>query len=150
MEPDGWMLVGLPANFLAGTGTEGIEDDGLAEVASGTLLGRPISVRFTPVSYTWSWGDGSSDTVATTGRTWEDLGLRRFSETATSHVYRERGAVAVTLDVAYAVEYSFDGSAWTGVTGTVSTAAAIDAYVGTAKTVLVDGNCTDHPDDPGC
>jgi hypothetical protein len=146
MEPSGWMLTGLPANFIADT------EAGRAafEETVGTLLGGPISVRFTPTAYTWSWGDGSSDTVATAGRTWEELGVPRFSETATSHVYGERGTVTVSLQITHRVEYSLGGAPWTSVVGTVATSAAIDAYVGTARTVLVDGDCTEHPDDPGC
>jgi hypothetical protein len=146
MEPSGWMLRGLPANFIADT----VAGRAQSEETAGTLLGRPISVRFTPTSYTWSWGDGSSDTVTTAGRTWDELGVPRFTPTATSHVYDERGTVTVSLEIAHRVEYSLNGAPWTTVVGTVATAASIDAYVGTARTVLVDGDCTQHPDDPGC
>ncbi|RWZ53152.1 hypothetical protein ELQ90_04310 [Labedella phragmitis] len=146
MEPSGWMLTGLPANFIADTAA----GRAASEETEGRLLERPISVRFTPTSYTWSWGDGSSDTVATAGRTWDELGVPRFTETATSHVYDERGTVTVSLEISYRVEYSLGGAPWTTVAGTVATGATIGAYVGTARTVLVDGDCIENPDDPGC
>jgi hypothetical protein len=146
MEPSGWMLTGLPANFIADT----VAGRAAPEETIGVLLGRPISLRFTPTSYTWSWGDGSSDTVTTAGRTWEELGVPRFTETDTSHVYDERGTVTVSLEIAHRVEYSVDGAPWTTVVGTVATAATVEAYVGTARTVLVDGDCIDHLDGAGC
>ncbi|RUR01506.1 hypothetical protein ELQ94_08420 [Labedella endophytica] len=141
MEPNGWMLRGLPANFIA---------DPRDETTGGTLLGRPIDVRFTPVSYTWTWGDGTADTVTEPGRTWEELRLPRFSETPTSHVYTERGTMTVGLDVAYAVAFRFDGGDWVTVDGSVSAQTTLDAYVGSAQTVLVPGDCRADPVAIGC
>lgn len=141
MEPDGWMLRGLPANFIADTSQQTV---------NGTLLGRPIDVRFAPSSFTWTWGDGQTDTVDEAGRTWEDLGLERFSKTATSHTYAERGTVTVSLRVSYGVSYRFDGGAWQTVEGTVAASAALDAYVGSAQTVLVPDDCRSAPGADGC
>jgi hypothetical protein len=141
MEPNGWMLRGLPANFIA---------DPRDETTSGTLLGRPIDVRFMPVSYTWTWGDGTADTVTEPGRTWEELRLPRFSETPTSHVYTERGTVTVGLDVAYAVAFRFGGGDWVTVDGSVSAQTTLNAYVGSAQTVLVPGDCRADPVAIGC
>jgi PKD repeat protein len=141
MEPSGWMVRGLPANFIADVTTNTTE---------GSLLGRPITVRFEPVSYTWTWGDGESDTVREPGRTWDDLAVGRFSETPTSHTYTERGTVTVSLSVAYAVSYRIDGGEWSTVTGSVSAETTLDAYVGSAETVLVPGDCRADPDATGC
>jgi hypothetical protein len=141
MEPDGWMLRGLPANFIAVASEETV---------TGTLLARGIEVRFEPTSYTWVWGDGESDTVSTPGRTWEQLQLPRFSETATSHTYAERGSVTVSLRVASTVSYRFDDGDWRPVDGSVTATAAIDAYVGSAQTVLVPDDCRTAPRAGGC
>jgi hypothetical protein len=141
MEPDGWMLRGLPANFLAVASEETV---------TGTLLGHPIDVRFEPASYTWVWGDGESDTVSTPGRTWEQLRLPRFSETATSHTYAERGSVTVSLRVTSTVSYRFDGGDWRTVDGSITATTEIDAYVGSAQTVLVPDDCRTAPDADGC
>ncbi|WP_166408882.1 hypothetical protein [Labedella phragmitis] len=141
MEPDGFFLRGLPANFVAVSTTN---------VHDGTLLERPVSVRFSPSSYSWDWGDGSSDTFSTAGSTWEDLGVPRFTATNTSHVFEDRGPTTVALSVAYAVEVSVEGGEWIHVAGTVAATTTVDGYVGTAKTVLVDGDCMEDPTGPGC
>jgi hypothetical protein len=141
MEPDGWMLRGLPANFIAAAG---------ANTHDGSLLGQPVSVRFTPTAYRWTWGDGSSDAFTTPGSTWEDLGLPRFSETDTSHTYTTRGTLTVSLAVDYTVDYRVDGGTWTSVAGTVAGDASVDAYVGTATTVIVPDDCTADPAGTGC
>jgi hypothetical protein len=141
MEPDGFFLRGLPANFIASAATNAHD---------GTLLERPVSVRFSPSTYSWDWGDGSSDTFSTPGSTWEDLGLPRFTATDTSHVFEERGPTTVALSVAYAVKVSVEGGEWIHVAGTVAATTTVDGYVGTAKTVLVDGDCTEDPSGPGC
>jgi hypothetical protein len=141
MEPDGFFLRGLPANFVAAS---------TANEHDGTLLERPVSVRFSPSTYLWEWGDGSSDTVSTAGSTWEDLGVPRFTATDTSHVFEERGPTTVALSVSYSVEVSVEGGEWIHVAGTVAATTTVDGYVGTAKTVLVDGDCTEDPSGPGC
>lgn len=135
------MLRGLPANFIADTAEQSVD---------GTLLGRAIEVRFAPASYTWTWGDGQTDTVSQAGRTWADLGLPRFSDTATSHTYTERGTVTVVLSVAYGVSYRLGDGAWTTVDGSVAAVADLDAYVGTARTVLVPADCHEDPSAEGC
>lgn len=141
MEPDGWMLRGLPANFIA---------DATEQTVGGSLLGRPIDVRFAPASYTWTWGDGHADTFSQSGRTWSDLGLPRFSETATSHTYTERGTVTVGLSVAHSVAYRLGDGEWVTVDGTVAATVDLDAYVGTARTVLVPADCVADPSADGC
>lgn len=141
MEPTGWVARGLPANFIADTGVN---------TSAGSLLGRPAEVRFTPVAYTWDWGDGMTDTFGTPGRSWEDLGLGRFAETETSHVFADRDTVTVRLNVAFTAEYRFDEGSWIAVSGTVAATASSDVHVVAAKTVLVDEDCTDDPTGPGC
>ncbi|RUQ97092.1 hypothetical protein [Labedella endophytica] len=146
MEPDGWMLRGLPANFIADT-TSNSHDS--------TLFATPVTVRFTPHAYRWDWGDGTTDTFSTPGATWEDLDQDRFTETPTSHTYTERGTVTISLHVDYAVEYRLsadgdDAGSWTTVTGTVASSTTVDAYVGTATTVIVPEDCNVDPAGIGC
>ena len=61
--------------------------------STGTLLGQPASVRFTPVAFHWNYGDGKAATRSTKGATWEALGIPEFGRTPTSHVYERGGAV---------------------------------------------------------
>lgn len=142
MEPDGWAVAGLDTNFYAITGPH---------VVNGTLLGRPADVRFTPTTYRWAYGDGTSATRTTKGGTWAALGIAEFEPTPTSHVYEQVGDYTITLSIVFAAEYRFNGGSWRPVVGTI-TLPANDLYirVGTAKTVLVEHDCLANPSGPGC
>lgn len=142
MEPSGWAIVGLPANFVA---------EVPVQVVSGTLLGQPAEVRFTPVGFRWVHSDGAVVASGSPGASWAALGVREFSETATSHVYAERGEYTVTLEVALAAEYRFAGPGWMPVAGTLSVSGVPErVLVGEVDTVLTKGDCMQYPDGPGC
>jgi hypothetical protein len=142
MEPDGWLVVGVPTNFFASAS---------AHQSAGPLLGSPAEVRFTPVSFTWDYGDGTSGTTASGGSTWAALGLPEFSETSTSHVYENPGTISVGLSVSYAAEYRFDGGEWREVDGLLSVPSApMTAIAERAGTVLVAEGCSANPEGPGC
>lgn len=142
MQPDGWMVVGLPVNFVASTGQH---------VVSGTLLGAPAEVRFTPIGYRWRYGDGTSARLTAPGASWQALGLSEFDATPTSHVYRASGTYVIELDVEFAVEYRFAGGGWRPLAGTVVRPANdLVAVAGEAVTVLVDRDCATSPSGPGC
>jgi len=142
MQPNGWFVVGLDANFYATGGVSTVD---------GTLLGLPAAVRFTPVRWTWTYGDGSSATRSTRGGTWSALGIREFEATPTSHVYEQAGTYYIDLTVGYRAEYQFDGGQWGTIAGTLWLPAnRLVATVGGAKTVLVERDCTTAPPGPGC
>jgi hypothetical protein len=142
MQPNGWMVVGLPTNFYAEVGPQ---------IHDGTLLGQPASVRFTPVTWYWTYGDGHSATRATKGNTWAALGKREFDETPTSHIYRSTGTYFIDLDIDFAAEYRFAGGPWVPVIGVVRVPAnRLVATAGDAKTVLVQHDCAANPSGPGC
>ena len=142
MEPDGWVVVGLPANIYA------IVDP---QVVPGVLLGAPADVRFTPVGYRWDYGDGSSAVLGTKGGTWAALGLREFDATETSHIYEAAGSYTIRLSIVYRAEYRISGGPFIPIAGTI-TLPANELYItaGGAKTVLVDRDCTRAPAGPGC
>jgi len=142
MEPDGWTIAGLDTNFYAITDPH---------VVNGTLLGRPADVRFTPISYRWTYGDGSAAAKSTKGGTWAALGIPEFDPTPTSHVYEQLGDYTITLSITFAAEYRFAGGAWRPVVGTI-TLPANNLYLraGTAQTVLVEHDCNQNPGGPGC
>lgn len=142
MQPDGWMVVGLDTNFYA------LID---RHVVAGSLLGAPADVRFTPVAYRWTYGDGSSARLTTKGATWQAQGLSEFDPTATSHVYRASGTYFIDLDVEYTAEYRFGGGGWVPLSGTIVLPAnRLVATAGDAVTVLVDRHCAQPPAGPGC
>lgn len=142
MQPVGWALVGLDTNFYATTPPE---------LQHGTLLGERTDVRFTPVVWHWSYGDGTWATKGTAGATWAAQRIEELDPTATSHVYRARGAYTVDLEIEFAAEYRYAGGGWTPVDGTIDVPAnelTVTALV--AKTVLVAQDCVQNPKGPGC
>lgn len=143
MQPDRWMVVGLPTNFYAQIDRH---------VVSGTLLGQPADVRFTPRAYSWSYGDGTTALSGTPGNTWQALGLAEFDPTATSHVYTVEGTYVIDLTVLYTAEYRWAGGAWTPIAGHVELPAnpLVAEATSDAVTVLVDRDCTRAPVGPGC
>ena len=143
MEPDGWMVVGLPANFYAA-----IEQ----HVVPGELLGQSAEVRFTPIAYGWDYGDGTFVTHTVRGDTWAAQGLREFDSTTTGHTYTAAGTYTITLTVAYSAEYRYAGGSWTPIVGVLELPAntLIATAVDDAVTVLVDRDCQLAPGGPGC
>ncbi len=142
MEPNGWVIIGLDTNFFA---TGGIQ------VKDGTLLGQAASVRFTPRTWHWAYGDGSSAAAGTPGGTWAAQGIPEFDPTATSHIYRAAGTYFIDLTIDYSAEYRFAGTAWIAITGILPVPAnRLVATAGDAKTVLVERECTVNPAGPGC
>jgi hypothetical protein len=142
MEPNGWMVVGLSTNFYSVVGTE---------VVHGSLLGQPASVRFIPISWHWTYGDGHAATRSTKGATWAALGETDFSETQTSHVYTAEGTYYIDLSIQFRADYEFAGGQWIPVVGTITLPAnRLKATAGDAKTVLVGRDCTENPSGPGC
>lgn len=142
MEPNGWLVVGVPANFFA-TAT--------AHQRSGALLGASAEVRFTPVGFRWDYGDGTTRTSVSGGASWAALNLPEFSETATSHVFESPGTLSIGLVVSYAAEYRFSGAEWRDVQGLVLVPTSpITAIADRAGTVLVAKSCVGNPDGPGC
>jgi len=142
MEPKGWAVVGLPANFVA---------DAEAQVVSGTLLGRTAEVRFTPVGYRWTHSDGAVVESASPGATWSELRTKEFTKTATSHVYASTGEYTATLEVVLSAEYRFGGSGWQSIAGVLAVAGdPVPVLVGEVDTVLTNGDCRANPSGPGC
>jgi hypothetical protein len=142
MEPNGWMIVGLDTNFYSVVGVE---------IVNGTLLGQPASVRFTPISWHWTYGDGTGATRGTPGSTWAAQGIPEFDPTTTSHVYTAKGTYFIDLSITFRAEYKYAAGNWTRVLGTITLPAnRLEATAGDAKTVLVNRDCTQNPSGPGC
>jgi hypothetical protein len=110
-EPDGWAVVGVPANFWA---------DSSAVTVSGELLGETAQVRFTPRAYRFEYGDGTSRATTSAGSSWAALGQEELTETPTGHVYTSRGDRSAAVTVVYSARYRFAAGPWIGVAGAVS------------------------------
>ncbi|MFC0678711.1 PKD domain-containing protein [Lysobacter korlensis] len=138
-EPAGWGIVGLETNFYAETGVQELE---------GELLGIPATVRFTPVAWHWSYGDGTRAVTSTAGGPWGSAD--EFEPTPTSHRYSSTGTYAVGLTVEFGAEYRFGPLPWRTVDGTVvADAPPLSVRIGTADTLLVERGC-EAASGPGC
>lgn len=141
-QPVGWGVLGLPVNFIASASTH---------VVTGSLFGQATEVRFTPRTYHWSFGDGTSATTTQGGSRWDQLGLSDFSTTATSHSYAQAGNFTTQVIVRYRVEYRIGGGAWTVVSGDVNRDASTSIVVVlNADTVLTTGDCLNARDAKSC
>ena len=142
MEPNGWAIVGLAANFWTGASTH---------ISDGLLLGQPAQVLFTPIGFHWSFGDGSTASSATGGASWEALGLAEFTTTDTSHKYTAKGTYSVVLTIDYHADYSFGDQGWRPVDGIVTVPSApFTVMAANESTVLVAEDCLANPRGPGC
>lgn len=142
MQPNGWVVPGLDANFYS------VVDQ---QLVNGTLLGQPATVRFTPVSWHWNYGDGSAAVRSTKGATWAAQGLRDFDRTATSHVYETEGEYVIRLSIDFRAEYRFGATGFIPIAGRINLPANdLRVTVTGAKTVLVEHDCVANPGGPGC
>lgn len=140
-EPAGVGIVGMPVNFVVAATTH---------TASGELLGFPLQVRFTPISYDFSYGDGTASTTTTGGATWPSLGLAQFTATATSHAYGARGTYTTSVDVNYAAALDLGGG-WFEIPGTLTlSTAGSTVEIFEVHTALVERTCLEDPAGPGC
>ncbi|TDU88969.1 PKD domain-containing protein [Kribbella voronezhensis] len=106
-------------------------DESKVSVNTVTLLGFPVVVEATPVSYTWHFGDGASVTTTTPGEAYPAKEI--------THKYMKRGNVKVTLTTNYAARYNVAGTGWQYVDGTVPIVGPATALlVREAVPVLVD------------
>ena len=140
-EPDNVGVVGLPANFVATASVQTVND---------SLFGFPVAVRFTPAGYDFSFGDGTTATTSSGGRSWAELGQAQFTPTPTSHTYTERGTYSARVDVRYTAEVDF-GIGWFPISGEVtSPGSAQQIRIFEAHTALVAHTCEQAPYSPGC
>lgn len=140
-EPDNIAIVGLPANFLSSAKTETIP---------GTILGRALMIRFTPVSFTFDYGDGEQRMSTTPGTAWDASGQAQFTPTDTSHVYKEPGTYTVSAIVTYSADIDL-GTGWIPINGQLNGShASQQIRVMKARTALVQNTCTERPGAPGC
>ncbi|WP_298867068.1 hypothetical protein [uncultured Microbacterium sp.] len=140
-EPDNLGVAGLPTNFTT---------DATAHTRTGELFGYPITVRFTPASFTFHYGDDTTKATTTPGTTWNQLHLPQFTPTDTSHVYRDRGTYTASADTVYTAEIDL-GTGWYPITGTLTIPGpGQDIRIYEAHTALVAHTCNEDPTAAGC
>ncbi len=133
VEPAGWSVRRVPTNFWSTSGSN---------VVSGELLGNPADVRFTPVMFRRTFGDGDRQNSPHRGATWSALGQRPWTRTATSHPYADVGTYRIRLTVWFSAEFRFGEQDWRPLDGLVAARANdLTLVVLSADTVLVDRPC---------
>jgi hypothetical protein len=106
-------------------------DQSRVSTARVTLLGFPVEVEATPMSYVWRFGDGATLTTTTPGKPYPAKEI--------THKYLKKGSVGLTLTTNYAARFRVAGGAWQYVDGTVPiTGPATPLLVREAVPVLVD------------
>jgi hypothetical protein len=134
LQPRGKTLVNLDTNVYA---------DEKAVQRTLTVLTWPVTIKASPTSYTWHFGDGTTRTTAGPGAPLPDGGV--------SHKYLRRGMVAVRVTLNYDAWYQVAGGEWANA-GIVSIPGpSTPALVCEARPVLVDPNNPDSeelPSDP--
>lgn len=140
-EPGNIGIAGMSTNFVA---------IATSQTSAGTILGSPVTVRFTPVAYDYRYGDGSIATLDAAGQTWAALGQAQFTPTPTSHTYRNRGMYLADVDVRYTAEVDL-GTGWFPVDGQLTTdGPAQEIRILEARTALVAHTCLERPAAAGC
>ncbi|MEV6282942.1 PKD domain-containing protein [Kribbella sp. NPDC051770] len=97
-----------------------------------SVLGYPVVIEGTPVSYTWNFGDGSAPvTTRTPGKP--------YPAKEVTHKYMKRGSVSLTVTTNYRARFSVGGAGWQPIDGTVAvTGPATSLQVREAVPVLVE------------
>jgi hypothetical protein len=124
VQPNGRTLVNLDTIVYT--------DESKVSTTTVTLLGFPVVVEATPISYTWRFGDGSPALTTTTPG-------EPYPSKEITHKYMKRGSVSLTLTTNYAARFNVADTGWQYVGGTIPiTGPATALQVREAVPVLVD------------
>jgi hypothetical protein len=106
-------------------------EDSKVSTTTVTLLGFPVVVEATPMSYRWSFGDGATVTTTSPGKPYPAKEI--------THKYMKRGGVRLSLTTNYAARFNVAGTGWQYIDGTVPiTGPATPLLIREAVPVLVD------------
>ncbi len=122
LEPGtGNVVLNVPVNVFADTGPV---------VRETELLGFPVTIRATPVSFTWSFGDGAVlGPTADPGAPWPAM--------TTTHTYTTPGTYEVALTTTWTATASVAGLPPEPVPGTVDVATAAGTLTARAGTTVL-------------
>ncbi|MFY9617431.1 MAG: hypothetical protein WBH82_01920 [Arcanobacterium sp.] len=88
--------------------------------ATVTVLGYPLDLQLTPVSYAWDFGDGNTRITTTPGGPWPDGDV--------THTYYSPGEVIPGVTVSWTVDTALPGDPWTRIPGLAVTNAYADPF----------------------
>ena len=124
VQPNGRTLVNLDTIVYT--------DQSKISTTTITLLGFPVEVEATPITYTWHFGDGTPALTTTTpGKPYPSKDI--------THKYLKRGTVNLTLTTNYAARFNVANTGWQYTDGTVPiTGPTTPLQIREAVPVLVD------------
>jgi hypothetical protein len=122
VQPSGRTLVNLDTIVYT--------DESAVSTTQVTILGYPVDVEATPLSYLWSFGDGESLTTTTPGKPYPAKEI--------AHRYLKRGSVRLTLTTNYSARFRVAGGAWQYIGMVPITGPATALQVREAVPVLVE------------
>lgn len=136
----GFTLKGAHTNLYA---------DGGQQTLNTIVLNQPVTIRATPISYTFTYGDGTKLTTKNPGSPTPGNGFD--IKTTTSHIYTKTGIFTATLSTAYTGEFSVNGGPYQPIPGTANvTSTPLDIDVWRTKHYRVAQPCTKNNTAPGC
>lgn len=121
--PGGTTLVNFATNFYT--------DNTAPARQHITLLGQDVLIEATPTTYTWTHGDGSTQSTDLPGRPYPGLDV--------THDYQSVGSFAPRLDTTYTGRYRLNGGPWIGIPETLTVTGTSQALQSIeARPTLVD------------
>jgi hypothetical protein len=131
--PNGTALVNIETVLWVDTATN-------RSLGTVTLLGHQVELRVAVSQVTWSFGDGSSETIDSAGVPYDPVYpcSAKLCERYWGHVYTSTGALTLTATVTWTGQFRVDGGAWQTIPGTVTgPATSTTLTVREARGVLV-------------
>lgn len=130
---DGW----LPVNMV-----NVLHAESEPQMLSVELLGTPVAIRATPVSYHWDLGDGNTITTTNPGKP--------YPSEVVSTTYAQEGWYDITLTTTFSGQFSVAGGEWQDIDGTIEvTSDPVPIYSKSLESRLVNGNVpVDEEEDP--
>jgi hypothetical protein len=81
-----------------------------------TIIGYNVSVHVEPSTYTWHWGDGSTERTDTPGHPYPSTNVTHTYVHATT----DTQPLQVSVDVTYTARYRVSGGAWQAIPETLT------------------------------
>lgn len=139
-QPDGFSLRNGHAHMYATSETQDFNI---------SLSDQDVRVKAIPMSYVWTYGDGTSRTLDFPGEPRPNHSFE--DETPSSHVYQETGDFTVGMSTRFRGEYSTEGGPWTPIPGVATVPSeSMVMSVWKTKKLLVSTDCVSNPSGPGC
>lgn len=131
--PEGWLPVNMVNVLYA---------EPEPQLLNTELLGTPVAIRATPVSYHWNLGDGNTLATSNPGKP--------FPSEAVSSSYTQEGWYDITLTTTFSGQFSVAGGEWQDIDGTIEvTSDSVPVFSKSLESRLVDGDVpVDEAEDP--